>query len=852
MFVYDHIANAVGRTRFRVSIIALWAVALVFASFVGGVQAAAGQVPTQAEAEQRLGQSVSNAEIIERLRQSGLSRAQIRTRLQQMGYDPRLADEYFDALEGGGEPPRGEAPDELLDALREIGIGTQGIGLDTIPRDTLFPDRLAMDSVRADAIRADSLAPGELPIFGRELFQNSTSQFQPVTTGPVDPGYRLGPGDQLALILTGDVETAYALEVTREGFIVVPDVGQILVNGLTLRELEDRLYARLGDVYSGIDRGPGATAQFQVSLGRLRSNQVFLIGEVERPGAYQVSAVATAFNALYRARGPNRNGSFREIEVRRGGEIVQTIDVYDYLLHGDSRNDIRLQQGDVVFVPVVGKQVAIRGAVSRPAIYEMKPNEGLRDLLRFAGRLEANALLSRVQIDRILPPDSRIPGIERVLVDVDVSRLLSEGGEPIALRDGDAVQVFTVSTERRNRLTVTGEVRRPGLYEWAPGMTIWDLIARADGLDEQAYTPRAHIYRLNEFDGTRRLIQTPLLADSAGRPLEDIVLADRDSIVVYSRAELGNPQLVTIDGFVKNPGTYMLADGMTARDLVLAAGGFVRGADRTEADIARLPDGMIRTDTTSYIIEVPLELSIGGGADGAVTSTAGLPTGDLPTWVPEPQELELLHGDRVFIRKAPGYEQQRPVSIVGQVIKPGTYILATRQERLLDVLERAGGLTDEAYPAGLRVVRDDNLVATDLERALRDPESRYNLVLEPGDSIQVPRLDPTVLVTGAVAFEARVLYEPGRSLDYYISRAGGYTEAADVDRVSIVYPDGERATVDDFLFFRNAPEPQAGSTIFVPARPGNELGGVDWDQFLSRSLSIVTTAVTLLIALRQF
>jgi polysaccharide export outer membrane protein len=455
------------------------------------VRPLAGQTQEQARrtVEQQLGRSVSHAEIIDQLRQAGLSREQVRARLQQMGYDPDLADPYFDAMERGGGAPQGEASGDLLRTLREIGIAVRGAGVDTIPTD----GRLG-DSLRVEAVRVDSLAPGELPIFGRELFQRATSQFQPVVSGPVDPGYRLGPGDQIALILTGDVETAYTLDVTREGYVVIPDVGQVFVNGLTLRELEDRLYTRLGAVYSGVGRGPGATAHFQVSLGKLRTNQVFIIGEVERPGAYQVSSVATAFNALYEARGPNRNGSFRRIEVRRGGEVIRTIDLYDYLLHGDSRDDIRLEQGDVIFVPLVGAQVGIRGAVRRPATYEPGADDGLRDLLRYAGRLEAGAVVRRVQIDRILPPDSRRPGVDRVLVDVELQNLFARDGESIPLRDGDIVQVFSVSDERRNRLTLTGEVNRPGVYEWAPGITIWDVIDRGGGARGAGlYPPRPRL-----------------------------------------------------------------------------------------------------------------------------------------------------------------------------------------------------------------------------------------------------------------------------------------------------------------------------------------------------------------------
>jgi polysaccharide biosynthesis/export protein len=439
----------------------------------------------------------------------------------------------------------------MLDALRRLRLTPEGV-------DTLGPRHLGEIEIHGLDLLDD---PDEPPIFGRALFRRTTTQFQPILSGPVDADYRLGPGDELVLFLTGDVELGYVLDVNREGYVIIPDVGQLFVNGLTLGELRSRLYERLGRVYSGVRRGPEATTQFQVSLGRLRANQVYLIGEVEWPGSYQVSAVATVFNALYTAGGPTRQGSFRRIEVRRGGRVVREVDIYDYLLRGDSRGDIRLEQGDIVFVPMAGAQVQIEGAVRRPAIYELRPEEGLRDLLAQAGGLKADAVVRRIQIDRILPPERRRPGVDRVLVDVDIYEVARPEGERIALHDGDIVQVFGVSEERRHRVSITGKVRRPGTYEWIPGGTLWDLIDRADGLDERAYTARAHIFRLNEADGSRRLIQAPLLADESGRALRDVALADRDSVVVLSREELSNPQTVAIDGFVKNPGTYALAEG---------------------------------------------------------------------------------------------------------------------------------------------------------------------------------------------------------------------------------------------------------------------------------------------------
>jgi polysaccharide biosynthesis/export protein len=839
-----------------------WALQIVLASALVAipvVEAVAQTVPTedreraQRLLEQRAGRPVSEAEIVERLRQSGMTRSQARARLQQMGMDPGLADRYFDTIERGGEPPRGEASAETLNALSRIGVTLRG----QAPARGAAWDTIDLDTIPADTLARETPSSRELPVFGRNLFRRATAQFQPVSSGPVDPDYRLGPGDQILLILTGDVEAAHALDVTREGLVFIPDVGQMSVAGLTLRQLEDNLANRLSRVYSGVGRGAGATTQFSATLGELRSNQVFLIGEVERPGAYQVSSVATVFNALYQARGPNDSGSFRRVQVRRGGQVIRTVDLYRYLVHGDNRDDIRLEQGDIVFVPPVERQVGIRGAVRRAALFELLEGESLSDLIHFAAGTEAGALLRRIQIDRIVPPSVRRPGVDRVLVDVDVSDLLQ--GRSFALQDGDLVQVFAVAEERRHRLVVTGEVNRPGLYEWAEGMSLWRLIDRAEGLSERAYTPRAHIFRLNEADGTRSLVRTPLLADAQGRPLQDVLLADRDSVVVYSRAELRNPALVHIDGFVKDPGDYALSDGMSIPDLILAAGGFLPGANVLEAEVVRPADPAIRSNTTAQVIRIPLmpELSERAASGGSSLGSFGTPsvsgslgrTAGVPEWIPAAEEFRLLPDDRVFVRRAPGYEASRTVKLSGQILTPGTYVLRDRQERLIDVLERAGGLTMEANARGLQVLRDGNLVATNLPRALESPSSRFNIALQPGDSIHVPEFDPTVLVRGAVGFEARVLHVPGRSVEYYIDRAGGFEVNADRRRVVLERQNGERQRARRGLLSGNdAPEP--GSTIFVPARPEGA-GGINWDRVLTQAMALASTVATVFLVINQ-
>lgn len=674
---------------------------------------------------------------------------------------------------------------------------------------------------------------GHLRIFGRDLFTRATSQFQPVSTGPVDSNYRLGPGDQLLLVLTGDVDVAHTLEVSREGTVVVPQVGVVAVQGLTIRELEDRLHARLSQVLAGVGRGPGATTQLSASLGRLRANQVFLAGEVERPGAYQVSSVATAFTALYQARGPNVSGSFRRIEVRRGGSLVRTVDVYDYILRGESRNDVRLDQGDILFVPLAGRQVAIAGSVRRPAIYELTAGEDLRDLLAFSGGLDAAASIARIQIDRILPYDQRQPGVERVLIDVDLAAFLRGGS--YALHDQDVVRVFTVGSERRNRIVLDGDVRRPGVYEYTRGMRLTDVIARAEGLEASAYTPRAHIYRLNRQDGSRFLLTAPLGPDSLGAPAANPELADADSIVIYSLYHLRTARVVRIHGMVREPGAYELAEGMTVRDLILAAGGFRRGADATGVELARRNDTYFRTDTLAAVQRIELD-------------AAGAPWASMESvwWVPGEQEMVLQADDQVMVRRLPGFEAPRVVYVLGEVHAPGPYVLETRQTRLLDMLDRAGGPTNEADLGGLRVIREGLLIGTGYHRAAQRSNSRFNVVLQHGDSIVLPQQDPTVQVVGAVAFESRVVYRPGLTVMDYISQSGGLTRLADRGRISITYADGSRAILRRRGLWGSSPPVRPGSYITVPERP--EAPSTNWGDVLTRTVSVVGSILTLVVA----
>jgi len=926
-----------------------------------GGGALAAQERAQELIRQRTGRSLSQEEILDRIRSSGIGREEARRRLRQAGQDPSLADPYFDRLEGRGDVALPEPTADFLSALQEAGIAGTGAGqggggaapgggplfqeVEGVPpgggplraridpesrvrvRHLLFPvpatappserermrerareahlrilsgepfERVAADlddvarladlgwlerGVMPPAFDsvAFSLEPGRvsgpvetsygvhlirvddretLEVFGKAVFSRPTSQFQAVTTGPVDPSYRLGPGDELILILTGDVELAYTLEVTREGYVVIPDVGQLPVNGLTLDELEDRLYDRLGQVYSGVTRGPDASTRFDVSLGSLRTNVVFVIGDVERPGAYQVSSLARAFHALHRAGGPTEEGSFRNVQVRRGGGVAARIDLYEYLLRGDASQDVRLEQGDIVFVPGVESQVAVRGRVRRPARFELAEGEGIEEVLHFAGGLEAEAHGDRIQVDRILPPEDRTPDRERVLRDVDLAAVRA-GELEFPLRDGDRIEVFGLSAERRNRVQVRGDVWRPGRYEFTEGMTVRELVERAGGLRPAAFRRVAHVVRLDLDTGGTELHRVAL-EPGGGDLSSDLELQDRDEVVVFSVDELVASDSVTVSGMVKKPGRYALSRGMTAEDLILAAGGFRRGAHPYRAEVARTRLDLTRSDTLTVRFPVELRGEIpypggqvpsaagagdGGGLGGGVPGAGG----DAPAPIPA-ERLPLEEGDWVMVRPVPGFEPTAAVRVTGQVVNPGTYVLEEREETVSQLLRRAGGLTDEAHLEGFRLVRDNLPVGMRLPEALAEPGGPEDVILEDGDSLVVPRFDQTVEVRGAVAFDARVLYHEGWDLGDYLDQAGGPLDVADDERISVEYPNGERAIVKKrtFFFDRN-PEVLPGSVIYVPRESPDE--GVDLDRILTRSLSVLSTLATALLVITRF
>jgi protein involved in polysaccharide export with SLBB domain len=844
------------------------------------------QLPSPEQAREAL----QNPQIVERLRQrmleSGLTPDQVRARLRASGYPETMLDDY---LTGADTTRRVRPGPRTLEAVRSLGILSvqEADSLQLQDSSLAVSDSLqqVLDSVRlviADSARADSLADsltvlrGGLKVFGIETFRRTSTRFQPVQSGPVDENYRLGPGDVLVLILTGDVEEAYTLNITREGFVVVPQVGQLYVANLTMGQLEDQLYARLRRVYSGVRRSPNATTKFQISLARLRNIQVFVIGDVVRPGAYQISAAGTVLTALYSAGGPTSNGSFRKVEVRRADSLIAAIDVYDYLLHGTNASNVRLQNGDVVFVPVHSGFVKVAGEVTRPAIYEMLPEESLRDLLEFAGGFGPAAYQARVRINRILPAESRASGARaRVVVDVGPEQLAGGTVPAVPVAAGDSVTVLSIAERLRGYVTVRGNVWVEGQVGFRPGMKLSEALRMAGGPKPDVYLERILISRTND-DSTRVQLRSAF-TDTTGAIANDLVLHEEDEVRVFSRAAFLPNRYVTVVGAVRNPGRVPYHEGMTMRDLVLLAEGVTEDADLREAEIARRDAADNDPGTLAQTIRVRLDSTAlaSGGTDGIPLApphpggAAGVP------------DIALKPYDNVLIRRQPGWETQRLVYLTGQVKHPGRYALKNKTDRLRDLVQRAGGLTGQAYAGGIYFYRsyrsglqpaddtpprldqepgpgNDTLprgyverVGIDLPKVLKDEDSRDNLILAGGDSIHIPEYNPIVMVQGTVNSPGAVPYTPGKSLDWYVDAAGGYTQLSDAKHTYVTQPNGKRQGVKRRVVLADdVPKPQPGAVVFVPAKriqeqPSNVAG------VISTVASVLTGVITLIIVANQ-
>ncbi len=640
--------------------------------------------------------------------------------------------------------------------------------------------------------RRDSLEAERTPdVFGMALFANANLSFEPNLRIPTPMNYVLGPDDELVVEIFGNASYTYKLKVSPEGTVRIENLAPIVVSGLTIEQAQTRIVGRLRQAYAGLNR-PGGGITAQVSLGNIRSIQVTITGEVVKPGTYTVASLATAFNALYEAGGPSENGSFRNIQVVRGNRVVRTIDLYDFLLRADQKDNILLQDGDVIRVPDYLTHVEMAGEVRRPMLYEVKRGESLRDVLQFAGGFTDRAYTASLTLRRNTPRERRVANVAQEELPTFVPQ------------SGDKVFVGKILNRYENRVQVEGAVFRPGAYALEPGTsTVRELLRKAEGLREDAFLNRALIQR----EGAN--LETETISFDLGKVLRgevpDIPLRRQDVVLVRAVRDLREKYTITINGAVNKPGEYGFADSLRVADLVVMAGGFTEAATPTRLEVAR----RVKGDTTRlpgeqsvliYRFDIDKQLRLGE----------------------QDARFVLRPFDVVFVRTDPRYEAQKQVILAGEVRYPGPYAIRERSERITDLIERAGGLRPEAFLRAARFWRKTELVAVDLREILEHPDREANLLLRDGDSLVIPKKTELVRIQGAVLNPATVNYETSYSLKDYISEAGGFTNRAIPSKVYVIYANGSVDRTHKVLFFNRYPRMEAGSTIIVPARPERE------------------------------
>jgi polysaccharide export outer membrane protein len=748
-------------------------------------------------------------------------------------------------------------PEEVEKKLKELGITreealrlarAQGLSLEDIIRGTEEPSpsdlddrplrflvpakervgkKIEADSLKEMVSREKLIVPGftdrpslidTLLPFGYDVFRNRGASFETAQNIATPASYALGPGDEVTISVWGETQLNYRLVVNRDGEVVVPDVGPVVAAGLTVPQLRDRLVRRMSAIYSGLQGGASSANTFlDVSLGKLRTLQVFVLGEVNRPGGYPMSSLSTVFQALYEAGGPTVDGTLREIRIVRSHSSMD-VDLYDYLVEGKVDRDVRLLDGDLVFVKPAGKRVAIQGKVVRQAIYEVRSGEGLGDVIRMAGGLRFDAYHERIHIERIVPFDERQRfGNDVTDIDVSVGSVQELRGSPFLLEDGDLITIEGIGRNPVNRVQITGNVRKPGVFELSPGMRIRDLILRADSLDRNTFLETGTLFRL--LKNLRREVYSFSVRRALERQEQDnLALENEDSVVIYRESRFFPEQVVTINGAVRKPGSYRRDDRMSVGELIVLAGGLREDGMTSGVEVSRMETTSV--DVYSQIYKIDLSARY---------------------WEPRENEPFLLKDyDHVFVPSNPRYSRQKLVSVTGYVMYPGSYSIRNADERLAQIIARAGGLRPGAYLEASRLIRKLNnvgVIPIDFSKAIGDPTSRDNIVMNEGDSIHVAFTEDVVYVRGEVIVPTSVLYKRDASLSYYIDQAGGYKEEADDGRTVVILPSGKKWDGDEIL---------PGSSIYVPKeieRPSNTLAIIRDTATILASLAAITIGI---------
>lgn len=669
-------------------------------------------------------------------------------------------------------------------------------------------------------LKRDAKATPEAPgsnIFGHSLFSNRNLSFEPSANLATPVNYRLGPGDEVIIDIWGASENTIRQTISPEGTILVRGLGPVHLSGMTVKEANSFLQREFSKIYSGIS-GTEPNSEIKLTLGDIRTIQINIMGEVSVPGTYTLSAFSTVFHALYRAGGVNRIGSLRSIKVVRDGKTFADLDVYDFIMKGKMKDDIRLQEGDVIIVDPYQSLVEIVGKVKRPMFYEMKPTETVATILNYAGGFTGDAYKKAIRLVRKSGREHQVFNVDEM--DYSVFRL----------DDGDMITIDAVLDRFENRVEVRGAVYRAGLYQLDGTVnTVKQLIKKAEGLRGDAFLNRVIIDREHE-DLSHEIIAIDLGGLLNGT-IADIPLQKNDILYIPSITDLKEEETVAIYGEVANPGTFLFSKNMTIEDLLVQAGGLLEEAATTRVEVTRRIKDPKSTSFSSvlgktFTFDIKDGFIVGGNAEN----------------------FYLEPFDAVYIRRSPAYRRQQNVVVAGEVLFSGSYSLLKKNERLSDLVSKAGGVTPDAYVKGARLIRklsdeerrrqndairmaqngegkdsisiqklnlsETYTVGIDLEKALANPKSDFDLVLREGDVLYIPEYVNTVKISGSVMYPNAVVYQKGKNLKFYINQAGGYGNMAKKKKVYVVYMNG---TVSR-LKARNASAIEPGCEIIVPSK----------------------------------
>lgn len=656
----------------------------------------------------------------------------------------------------------------------------------------------------------------ENQVFGRNIFNTRNLTFEPSVNLATPPNYRLGPGDEVIIDIWGTSQNTIRQQISPDGTINIEKIGPVNLSGMTVSEANEYLKRVLGKTYSGLD-APDGTLEIRLTLGNARTIQINVMGEVVQPGTYALSSFSTVFHALYRAGGVNEIGSLRNVQVTRNGKTVAKVDVYDFIMKGKTQDDIRLQEGDVIIVPAYEALVQISGNVKRPMKFEMKKNETLATLINYAGGFSADAYTRSLRVVRQNGEEYEINTVK----EIDYSAY--------PMRNGDVVTAEAILNRFTNKLEVRGAVYRPGIYQLNGEInTVRALVNEAKGLMGDAFTNRAVLQRERE-DLTTEIISVDVRSIMAGTS-PDIPLQKNDILYIPSIHDLEDRGDVAIFGEVAKPDSYSYSDNMTLEDLIIRAGGLRESASTVRVDVSRRikdPKSTHSTDSIGQMFTFALK-------DGFV--------------IDGEQGFTLQPYDQVFVRRSPGYQAQQNVQVTGEVIFGGTYAMTTTEERLSDLVKKAGGATPKAYLRGAKLIRVANdeekkrmrdvidlmnrqfgkammdsldikvdstfSVGIDLEKAVANPGSEYDLVLREGDVLSVPKLNNTVKINGAVMMPNTVGYLSDKNANYYLDQAGGYALNAKKSKKFVIYMNGQVARIKG----RSKDKIEPGCEIIVPSK----------------------------------